>query len=78
MVSFGFAAIFGLIAAGFLRLTKGVKDTEIGQDQAFWVINPDMLPLYASERYTTKREPPKEMEFELRSNPAHVGGSILK
>jgi hypothetical protein len=51
LVSMGFGAIFGLITAGVLKLTKGIKDTEIGQDQAFWIINHDMVPLYSSDKH---------------------------
>jgi hypothetical protein len=47
----GFGAIFGLITAGVLKLTKGIKDTEMGQDQAFWIINHDMVPLYSTEKH---------------------------
>lgn len=78
VVSVGFGAVFGLIAAGILKLTKGIKETEIGQDLAYWTINPDMLPLYATERYASaKREGGKDLEFEMRSNPA-VGNSLIK
>lgn len=53
VVSFGFGLIFGLITVGCLKLTKGIKENEIAQDDAFWVILPDMLPAYPADKYAS-------------------------
>lgn len=82
-VSLGFGIIFGLITVGFLKLTKGVKESEIGHDQAFWIISSDMMPQYSSDKYYSymsnrgERELPKELEFSVRNNPT-LGNSLIK
>lgn len=74
VVSFGFGVLFGLIAVGCLKLTKGIKDNEVAQDEAFWIVLPDMVPVYPVDKYasylSTKENKPEE--FELKGNPARI------
>ncbi len=51
VVSLCFGVIFGLITFLSLKLTKGVKDNEIAQDTAFWIVIPDSVPLYTNDKY---------------------------